>query len=131
MEPVGLHVDKDRDLTVITLSGLLEIEQVRHLIQRPEFGTTTRLLWDCRETSFANITRESLTSVAREQVPVVKHHVTRRVAVVVPTEDVIPFARLYFEIARHQFDRKILSHITTDMAAARHWLDHEDNGADG
>lgn len=130
MDAVGLHVDTDGDLTIVTLTGLLEIEQVRHLIRQPEFGTTTRVLWDCRQTSFANIARESLTLVAREHVDLLKKQATRRTAVVVSDDEAIPFARLYFEIARHQFGRDLPELITTDMDEARLWLDSGDGAPD-
>jgi len=122
MSTVGLHVDRELDLTVMTLTGVLEIEQIRHLIRQPEFGTTTRSLWDCRDVSFANITRDDLAMVAAEQVALLQQQVTTRTAVVVAEGENGPFSRMYFEMARLRFGRDTASFVTTDMEAARKWL---------
>lgn len=122
MESVGLHVDREQNLTVVTMTGMLAGEHIRHVMIRPEFGTTLRVLWDFRNASFANMHRENLTRVAEEHAPLLPKHATRRTAVVVADEETVPAVRLYFEIARHQFGRQIPGFVTTDMKKARRWL---------
>lgn len=128
MSTIGLHVDAENDLTVMTLTGLVDIDQVRKVIQRPDFGTTTRVLTDCRKASFGNITWDHMNMVALEQVPLLQKQATRRTAVVVPDPETIPFARVYFELSHTRYGREAESFVTADMDEARAWLDRPDDG---
>lgn len=122
MESVGLHIDQEQNLTVVTVTGMLADEHIRHVMTRPEFGTTVRVLWDLRNASFSNMDADNLARVAEEHAPLLQKHATRRTAVVVTDEETVPSVRLYFEIARYRFGRDVPGFVTTEMAKARRWL---------
>jgi len=122
MQSVGMEVDQDQDLTVVTVSGILELEQVMAVLTREGFGRTGRVLWDLRDASVSSLTTEKLQQIAEGVSNVAGKRATRGTAVVTNSYNAQLVIELYFEIAIHQYGRELPGLATTCLDEAREWL---------
>ena len=122
MQSVGMEVDQDRDLTIVTVSGILELEQVLAVLTREGFGRTGRVLWDLRDASVSSLTTEKLQQIAEGVSRVTGKRATRGTAIVTNSYNAQLVIELYFEIATHRYGRKLPGFATTCLDEAEEWL---------
>lgn len=126
MQSVTMDVDGARDLTTVTVNGILELEQVLAVLKRDGFGRTGRVMWDLRAASVSSLTTEKLQQIAEGVARVNSGRnprPTRATAIVTSDYNAQLVVELYLEIARHQFGRTLPGLATTSVSEALTWLD--------
>ncbi len=123
MMDIRIAVEVNGDVTCVTTLGQADPEAIIAVFSAPEYGRTTRIVWDYRAASLSDLGQDKLTEIARAVNEIDRPLTTRGLVFVVRTEDAKLLMKLYTEISQHQFGRDIQYYITTDMDDARRWLD--------
>jgi len=123
MVDIRIEVDVNGDVTRVTTMGQADPNRIIAVFSAPEYGRTSRIVWDYRAASLSDLGQDKLTEIARAVNEIDRPLNTRGLVFVVRTEDARLLMKLYTEISQHQFGRDIQYHITTDIDDARRWLD--------
>ncbi|MCG8575451.1 MAG: hypothetical protein MI810_11250 [Flavobacteriales bacterium] len=123
MDRVAVRVEPDRDLTVVTVCGIMGPGHVDQVLEQRNYGTTTKVLWDLRDASLSELNRETLQQIAGKVRPSLETRATRGTAIVANNHDAQLVIELYFEIAQHVFGRSVPGFATTCITAAMEWLE--------
>lgn len=123
MVDIRIEIDVNGDVTRVVTMGQADPARIIAVFNSPEYGRTTRIIWDYRAASLSDLGQDKLTEIARAVNEIDRPMNTRGLVFVVRTEDARLLMKLYTEISQHQFGRDIQYHITTDMDDARDWLD--------
>lgn len=123
MVDIRIEIDVNGDVTRVVTMGQADPDRIIAVFSSPEYGRTSRIIWDYRAASLSDLGQEKLFEIARSVNEIDRPLNTKGLAFVVRTEDAKLLMKLYTEISQHQFGREVGYYITTDMDDARRWLD--------
>lgn len=123
MFDMRIDMDGVRDLTRVTAFGQAAADQINDVIGSPEYGHTSRVIWDLRAASLSDLCQDELIRIASATSDVGHRLNTQAIAFVVRSNDARLLIKLFTELYRHKFGRSIHCRITSDMDHARGWLD--------
>ncbi len=123
MFDMRIGTDGAQDLTRVTTFGQADADQINKIISSPEYGHTSRVIWDLRAACLSDLCQDELIRIARATRDVGHRLNTQAIAFVVRGDDARLLIKLFTELYRHKFGRSIPCRITSDMDHAQAWID--------
>jgi len=123
MFDMRIDMDRVQDLTRVTTFGQADADQISKIIRAPDYGHTSRVIWDLRAACLSDLCQDELIRIARAARDVGHRLNTQAIAFVVRGNDARLLIKLFTELYRHTFGRSIPCRITSDMDDAHTWID--------
>jgi hypothetical protein len=123
MGAIDVTIDRDADLTVLTVTGPTSADEIRGAIDRYfEREPTSGILWDFREADLRDISAQDV----RGLVEVAREHAARRgqgrTALVLPSDLGFGLGRMYETLQEHEPRPAVHYKAFREMDAATAWV---------